>query len=517
MSNFKDGKCFLGLELGSTRIKISVIDENFKSVASGSHNWENRFENGYFTYSLDDVKNGISMAYKSLCDDIFQKYHTYPTSFAGIGVSAMMHGILAFDKDDNLLIPFRTWRNTTCAKASKELSKLFNFNIPERWTSAHFYESVLDNEPYVHKTAKITTLAGYVHYLLCGEHVVGIGDASGIFPCDKNGYDEKKLSVYLENLKEHNVNIDIVSAFPKIKKAGEISGYLSESGALLLDTSGKLKSGIPICPPEGDAGTGMVATNSVKPKTGNISAGTSVFSMLVLDKPLEKFHPEIDIVSTPDGLPAAMIHGNSCCTEIDFWVNMFSEFSELMGYKTDKSALYDTLYKNAMNANPDVKNVLAYGFISPEPVIHITKGYPSYMRDPASTPSLGEFIRAELYSAAAVIKIGSDILSKEENIKANLMNLHGGLFKVKGVMPQIMADALDTKCAVSEESGEGGAYGMALLAAYMILGNKKSLSDFLNEDVFKDVKKEYYTPNPENVKGYENYIENYKKNLDIYR
>lgn len=517
MPDFVNGKCFLGLELGSTRIKISVIDDNFKSVASGSHSWENKFENGYFTYSLSDIHAGIQSAYKSLCDDIFQKYHTHPTSFAGIGISAMMHGILAFDVDNNLLVPFRTWRNTACARASSELSELFDFNIPERWTCAHFYESVLNNEPYVHKAAKVTTLAGYVHNLLCGENVVCIGDASGIFPCDENGYDEKKLALFSQKLSEHNVNIDIKSVFPKIKKAGEISGYLTESGAKLLDISGNLQPGIPMCPPEGDAGTGMVATNSVSPKTGNISAGTSIFSMLVLDKPLKKFHPEIDVVSTPDGLPTAMIHSNSCCTEIDFWVNIFSEFSELMGFETDKSMIYNALYKNAMNTSPDVKNVLAYGFISPEPAIHITKGFPSYRRNPASNPSVGEFFRAELYSTAAVIKIGSDILSKEENIKAELMNLHGGLFKVKGAAAQIMADALDTKCAVSEQSGEGGAYGMALLAAYMILGKNKSLSEFLNEDVFADCEKEIYTPTPDGVKGFENYTESFKKNLDMYR
>ena len=516
VEKIRTGKTYLGIELGSTRIKACLIDDEMKPIASGAHEWKNRFENGYWTYFLDDIHNGIRSCYASLLADVKEKYGVCPETYGAMGVSAMMHGIMAFDENGTLLTPFRTWRNTTSEKAAAELTELLDFNIPQRWSCAHFYQSVLDKEEYVPRTKKVTTLAGYIHFMLSGENAVGIGEASGIFPVDMTGYDKNKLKKYADKIASHGYDNDIYSLFPAVKSAGEKGAYLTEEGARFLDPTGSLKAGVPLCPPEGDAGTGMVATNSVRAGTGNISAGTSVFSMLVLSEPLAAVHREIDMVTTPDGYPVAMVHCNSCCTELDAWVNMFGEFGALMGCDIDKSELYEKLYRNAMNAAPDCGGAVAYGFMSGEPAANVEKGYPAYFRSPEHAPTLGEFFRAQLYSSVGALKMGMDILFDTEKVSAQLFTCHGGLFKVKNAAAQIIADALDTPAAVMTTAGEGGAWGIALLAAYMMTGNGKKLADWLDSTVFGDMEKTVSYPEEKGREGYEKYIAAFRKGLAMY-
>ncbi len=511
------GRTFLGIELGSTRIKACLTDDSFKPVAAGSHEWENRFENGYWTYSLEDIRSGIQACYASLVQDVYEKYGVYPETYGAMGVSAMMHGIMAFDENNGLLTPFRTWRNTTTEKAAAALTELLDFNIPQRWSCAHFCQSVMDNESYTAQTKKVTTLAGYIHFLLSGENAVGVGEASGIFPVNGTDYDRARLEKYAEKIASYGCKADVYRLFPRVKAAGESGAFLTEDGARFLDPAGRLKAGVPVCPPEGDAGTGMTATNSVRPGTGNISAGTSVFSMLVLEKPLSEVHREIDIVATPDGKPAAMVHCNSCCTVPDFWVRLFGEFAELIGEPIDKSALYEVLYRKAMSARTDCGGAVAYGFMSAEPAVGTTRGFPAFYRLPESSVGLGEFFRAQLYSSLAALKIGMDMLFDSEKVTAEVFNCHGGLFKVKNAASQIAADALGTPAAVTETSGEGGAWGMALLAAYMINGNGVSLGKWLDENVFSEMERSVSFPDKNGREGFDKFMENFQKGLYIYK
>ena len=380
-----------------------------------------------------------------------------------------------------------------------------------------FYQSILDNEEYTAKTAKVTTLAGYIHFLLSGENAVGIGEASGIFPVMENDYDRERLAKYGESAAAHGCNADISALFPRVKCAGEKGAFLTAEGAAFLDPTGRLKPGVPICPPEGDAGTGMTATNSVRAGTGNISAGTSVFSMLVLDKPLSAVHREIDMVTTPDGKPVAMVHCNSCCTVPDSWVRLFGEFAELAGISMDKSELYEKLYRSAMNAMSDCGGAVAYGFVSAEPAAGTSKGFPAFYRPSESKVGLGEFFRAQLYSAVAALRMGMDILFKTEGVMAEVFNCHGGFFKVKNAASRIIADALNTPAAVTETAGEGGAWGMALLAAYMVTGNGVSLADWLDANVFADMEKTVSYPDKNGREGFEKYMENFQKGLYIFK
>lgn len=511
------GQTYLGIELGSTRIKAVLIDDSLSPIASGSHTWENRFENGIWTYSLDDIHSGIQSCYRSLCAEIKERYGVLPRKFGAMGVSAMMHGLMAFDRNDKLLVPFRTWRNTCTAQAAEELTALFDFNIPQRWSAAHFYQAVLNGESFIPETSYITTLAGYIHYRLTGLKAVGIGEASGMFPVSGSGYDRKMLDKMNGLLEKKGVSLKMEDILPSVMNAGERGAVLTDEGATFLDPTGMLQSGVPLCPPEGDAGTGMTATNSVRPRTGNISAGTSVFSMLVMDKPLEGCYPEIDMVTTPDGAPVAMVHCNNCCSELDFWVNMFGEFGSLSGNAVDTSELYELLYTNAMKADPACGGITAYNFLSGEPAAGVETGRPMYFRTPDSTPSLGNFFRAELYSSIASLKIGMDILFEKENVLADGFTGHGGLFKVKGAAQQILSDALNVPVSVMTTAGEGGAWGMALLAAYMVLGKGKSLPDWLDSEVFASVEKTTLYPDEKGREGFNEFMKRYVSGLSAER
>lgn len=507
------GKTFLGIELGSTRIKACLIDDTFSPIAGGSHGWENRLENGYWTYSLEDIHSGVQSCYADLKRDVRKKYGVTLETVGAMGISAMMHGYMAFDKNDSLLVPFRTWRNTTTEKSAEELTKLFGFNIPQRWSIAHLYQAVLNKEEHVPEIAHITTLAGYIHFLLTGKRVVGIGEASGMFSISGNNYDKNMLEKFGGLVPDMN----ITEILPAVLSAGENAGTLTEAGAKFLDPEGDLKAGIPICPPEGDAGTGMVATNAVLPKTGNISAGTSVFSMLVLEKPMSGVYPEIDVVTTPDGAPVAMVHCNNCCSELDAWVNIFEEFSALSGHKIDKSELYEMLYKNALNGDTDCGGVAAYNFLSGEPVAGVAEGSPMYFRTPDGKMNLANLFRAELYSAFAALKMGMDILFEKENVSAEQFTGHGGIFKVQGVAQQFLADGLNTPVSVMKTAGEGGAWGMALLAAYMVCKDGKSLAKWLDGEVFADMEKITAVPEESGAKGFSMYMERYKSGLKFYK
>lgn len=510
-------KTYLGIELGSTRIKACLIDETFKPVAQGSFSWENAYENGYWTYSLDAIKTGVKECFALLKKDAEEKLGGTFTTVDAIGISGMMHGYLAFDKDDNLLVPFRTWRNTTASKAAKELSEVFDFNIPDRWSIAHLYQAIIDKEEHISKISHITTVAGYIHYLLTGKWEVGIGEASGIFPVSNGDYDAQMIEKFDNLIADFNFNRNIKDILPKVKCAGEKGTVLTQNGAAFLDETGNFKSGIPMCPPEGDAGTGMVATNSVSVGTGNVSAGTSVFSMFVLDKNLNNPYREIDVVTTPDGSPVAMIHSNNGCSELDLWVKMFAEFSELMGTKADISRLYEKLYKNALDGDKDCGGVVSYNFLADEPVAKVEQGRPMYYRTIDSKMNLANFIRSQLYSAIAVLKLGMNILSEKENVAIKKLNAHGGLFKVEGVAQKFLANALETTVAVSKASGEGGPWGMALLGAYMMVNKGETLGKWLNKNVFSNIETTEISPRKDEADGFNKYFNEYKSGLEMFR
>jgi sugar (pentulose or hexulose) kinase len=463
-----------------------LIDGDCKPVASGSYNWQSCLENGFWTYSLESVWAGIKQACSGLL-----KYE-----IAGIGVSAMMHGYLVFDKNDNLLVPFRTWRNTTTAQAAEKLTEAFNFNIPQRWSAAHLYQAILNNEPHVSEIAFMTTLAGYVHWKLTGEKVLGVGDASGMFPISDMAYDNAMLCKLQEM-----TGIELQNILPRIQNAGENAGVLTPEGAMLLG----LKAGIPLCPPEGDAGTGMVATNS---RTGNVSAGTSIFAMPVLEKPLRNVYTEIDIVTTPTGNPVAMVHCNSCTSDLDAWVKLFGETAELLGAEFDKDRLFEALYLKALDGAPDGGGLLNYNFFSGEPVAGLSDGCPMFLRKPDSRMNLADFMRVQIYSAVAALKLGMEILS-DEGVRVDCLSGHGGLFKTADVGQKLMSAALNVPVAVMESAGEGGAWGIALLAAYM-QNNAVPLEEFLSQQAFNP---QVIHPNPTDVSGFEAFFENYKKGL----
>ena len=511
------GKTCLGIELGSTRIKACLIDDTNTPIASGGYEWENKLENGYWTYSLDDIHKGVKSCFADLSENIAKEYGVTLTTVGAMGISAMMHGYLAFDKDGRLLAPFRTWRNTTTEQAATEPSALFNFNIPQRWSISHLYQAILNGEGHTSEIAHITTLSGYIHYLLTGRYELGVGEASGMFPIKDGDYDADMLDKFDKLIAERGFGWKIRDILPEVKTAGDKGAYLTEDGAKFLDEKGNFKAGIPMCPPEGDAGTGMVATNAVMQKTGNVSAGTSIFAMLVLSKPLKSFYPEIDVVTTPDGSPVAMVHCNNCCSEIDAWVKMFGEFAELSGNPLDKSALYELLYKNALSGDSDCGGITAYNYLSGEHITAVEKGNPMYFRTSTSNMTLANFIRAELYSTMASLKIGMNILFDKENATADMLQAHGGLFKVKGVAQQILADALDTPVSVMETAGEGGAWGMALLAAYMMNSADESLGEFLNNKVFSSMATSTVTPVLSGKQGFDTYMKNYKAGLEAER
>ncbi|MCL2628422.1 MAG: FGGY-family carbohydrate kinase [Oscillospiraceae bacterium] len=509
---------FLGIELGSTRIKSVAVDKNGKTLATGGFDWENRFENGIWTYHLDCAWNGIRESIKLLISDYSKKQGKALEEIKGIGISAMMHGYLVFDRNGSQLAEFRTWRNTITENSAKILTEAFGFNIPQRWSIAHLHHAVEANEVHVDDIDFMTTLAGYVHYKLTGKKVVGIGEASGIFPIDSttNNYNTIMMRKFDIIASEHDVLWKLKHLLPKVLLAGEDAGSLTAEGAGLLDPTGLIKEGIPFCPPEGDAGTGMVATNAVTPQTGNISAGTSVFAMLVLEDKLKKLRPEIDVVATPTGKPVAMVHCNNCTADLDAWVNMFSDVMTKMGAKPDKTELYRNLYNAALDGEKDCAGIVSVNYLSGEHMTGFHDGRPLLIRTPESNFTVENFMRSLLLSAMATLKIGMDILINEEGVKVTKLLGHGGLFKTPVVGQKLMAGALNTPIAVMDFAGEGGAWGIAVLAAYAACRqNNEGLEDFLEKKIFADIAVNTITPDPGDVKGFESYLERYKAALKV--
>ncbi|MEW5868741.1 MAG: FGGY-family carbohydrate kinase [Chloroflexota bacterium] len=516
----ESGRTFLGVEFGSTRIKAVLIGEDHTPIASGSHEWENRYENGVWTYSLEDVWTGLQESYRKLSNEVIEKYNIPLKTIGSIGFSAMMHGYMAFDKGGKLLVPFRTWRNTMTGQAAKELTDLFQFNIPQRWSIAHLYQAILNGEAHVKDISFQTTLAGYVHWKLTGQKVLGVGEASGMFPIDSktNDYDECKIELFNERLEAENIQWKLQGILPKVLLAGEAAGVLTEEGARLLDPMGQLQAGIPLCPPEGDAGTGMVATNSVAERTGNVSAGTSVFAMIVLEKGLSKVYPEIDMVTTPTGKPVAMVHSNNCTSDLNAWVDLFQEFTQALGVEISESKLYEMLYQKALTGDADCGGLLSYNYFSGEHITHLEEGRPLFVRTPESRFTLSNFMRAHLFSALGALKIGLDILFEQEQVKIDQILGHGGFFKTEGVGQKIMAAAMKVPVSVMETAGEGGAWGIALLASYMLQKTEnESLEDYLSNRVFSKENSATIAPDPRDVEGFLAFMERYKKGLMIER
>jgi sugar (pentulose or hexulose) kinase len=517
-NDIKQGKTSLGIEFGSTRIKAILIGSDHSPIASGSHSWENKLVDGIWTYDLSDVWAGVQDAYKKLCEDVDLTYNTALTKLGSIGFSAMMHGYLVFDKNDNQLAQFRTWRNTMTGDAAEKLTSLFNFNIPQRWSIAHLYQAILNKESHVKDISFLTTLAGYVHYSLTGKKVLGVGEASGVFPIDSEtgDYDKSMVEKFDALLAENNLPYTLSDIFPKVLSAGDEAGFLTKEGALLLDPSGNLEAGCPLAPPEGDAGTGMVATNSVAPRTGNVSAGTSIFAMAVLEKALSGVYSEIDMVTTPTGKPVAMVHCNNCCSDLDSWVGLFRQLLDVLDKSIPTPELYDALYFEAAKGDSDCGGMLAYNNFSGEPVAGLDEGRPLFTRLPDAKLTLQNFMRSQLYATVATLKIGMDILFDKESVKLDTLLGHGGLFKTEKVGQQMMANAMNTPVTVMSTAGEGGAWGMALLAAYLIeKEDGESLEDYLNNKVYSNNDGSTLNPEPDGVKGFNAYMERYKKGLEI--
>ncbi|HTP07067.1 MAG TPA: FGGY-family carbohydrate kinase [Anaerolineae bacterium] len=516
----ESGKTALGIEFGSTRIKAVLIGEDHAPIASGSYEWENRYENGVWTYHLEDVWSGLQDSYRNLSNEVLEKYGVALQTVGVIGFSGMMHGYLPFDKDDNLLAPFRTWRNTITGQAAEKLTELFQFNIPQRWSIAHLYQAILNKESHVKDINHLTTLAGYVHWKLTGQKVMGIGEASGMFPIDStiNDYDKRMLAQFNALLAAEKIPWKLETVLPKVLVAGEAAGVLSEEGAKLIDPTGQLKAGIPLCPPEGDAGTGMVATNSVAVRTGNVSAGTSVFAMIVLEKALSKLYPEIDMVTTPSGKPVAMVHSNNCTSDLNAWVELFHEFTQVLGVEVSQSKLFETLYQQALTGDADGGGLLAYAYLSGEHITHMEEGRPLFVRTPESRFTLANFMRTHLFSSLGALKIGLDILFVREQVKIDQILGHGGFFKTKGVGQRMMAAAMNVPVSVMETAGEGGAWGIALLASYMFHKAKdEPLEAYLSNKVFAGENSMTLAPDSKDVAGFTTFMERYQKGLAIER
>lgn len=516
----ESGLTALGIELGSTRIKAVLIGEDHTPVASGSHEWENRYENGIWTYYLEDVWTGLQESYRKLSSEVVENYHTPLRTIGAIGFSAMMHGYLAFDVNGILLAPFRTWRNTITGQAAKELTDLFQFNIPQRWSIAHLYQSILNQEPHVREIHFLTTLAGYVHWKLTGQKVLGVGEASGMFPIDSktNNYNMRMMELFDEHQKNQKFPWILQDILPKVLTAGEPAGILTSEGAKLLDPSGQLQAGIPLCPPEGDAGTGMVATNSIAERTGNVSAGTSVFAMIVLEKPLSKVYPEIDMVTTPSGKPVAMVHSNNCTSDLNAWVELFQEFTHALGVEIDQARLFELLYQEALAGDADGGGMLAYNYLSGEHITHLEEGRPLFVRTPESRFTLSNFMRVHLFSALGSLKIGLDILFEQEQVKIDQVLGHGGFFKTREVGQRIMAAAMNVPVSVMETAGEGGAWGIALLAAYRLRKTQnETLEAYLAKKAFAWTYSMTVDPDPRDVEGFNMFMKRYKKGLIIER
>jgi sugar (pentulose or hexulose) kinase len=515
-----NGDAVLGIEFGSTRIKAVLIGENHMPLASGSHEWENRYENDLWTYHLDDIWTGLQESYRQLSNQVSESYHIQLQGVSAIGFSAMMHGYMPFDGAGNLLTPFRTWRNTMTGRAARVLTELFQFNIPQRWSIAHLYQAILDREAHIRDISFLTTLAGYVHWTLTGQKVLGIGEASGMLPIDSatNDYDERMIELFNKQLKAENIPWKLQDILPRVLLAGEAAGTLTEEGARLIDPSGHLRAGIPLCPPEGDAGTGMVATNSVAARTGNVSAGTSVFAMIVLEKPLSKVYPEIDMVTTPTGKPVAMVHSNNCTSDLNAWVGLFHEFAHLFGLDVSQADLFESLYKQALLGDAECGGLLSINYLSGEHITHFEQGRPLFIRTPESRFTLPNFMRAHLFAALGALKIGLGILFEQEQVKVDRILGHGGFFKTPQVGQKIMAAAMNAPVSVMETAGEGGAWGIALLAAYMLYkATDETLEDYLFNKIFVHETVTTIAPAKSDVDGFTTFMERYKKGLSIER
>ena len=515
-----NGKAVLGIEFGSTRIKAVLIDENNTPIASGAHDWENRLENGIWTYSLEDIWTGLQDCYRKMTEDVQAQYGVKVEKLGAIGFSAMMHGYLAFNKDGELLVPFRTWRNTITQEASEALTEAFQFNIPQRWSIAHLYQAILNGEDHVKDVDFFTTLDGYIHWQLTGEKVLGVGSATGMFPVDSDtkDYYTSMIEKFDEMAAAKGMPWKVENLLPKVLLPGDNAGVLTAEGAKKLDPTGTLQPGCPLCPPEGDAGTGMAATNSVKQRTGNVSAGTSVFAMIVLEKALKEVHEEIDMVTTPSGDAVAMVHCNNCTSDLNAWVNVFKEFAESFGMEVDMNKLFGTLYNKALEGDKDCGGLLAYNYFSGEHITGFEEGRPMFVRTPDSKFNLANFMRANLYTSLGALKVGLDILLKEEGVAVDRITGHGGLFKTKGVGQKILAGAMDATVSVMKTAGEGGAWGIALLASYMIQKEEgESLADYLQNKVFGGDEGEKMDPDPEDVKGFDEFIKRYKAGFPIER
>ena len=512
-----EGHTYLGIELGSTRIKSVLIGMDYAPIASGVHTWENRLVNGVWTYDLEDVWEGIQVSFARLVSELKSKYGVQLTTLGGVGISAMMHGYLPFDHNGKPLTEFRSWRNVMTEEASARLTEAFGFNVPLRWSVAHLFQAVMNGEAHIYDIARLTTLAGYVHEQLTGQNVLGVGEASGMFPVDGLAYDAKMLAAFDKLAEPYSPGWNIADILPRVLNAGEAAGSLTPEGARRLDPTGRLSVGIPFCPPEGDAGTGMVATNSVAPRTGNISAGTSVFAMAVLEKPLSKVYPEVDIVTTPTGKPVAMIHCNNCTSDMDAWVELTRQAIELAGAKVSLASLYDAFYGKALEGDYDCGGMLAYNYVSGEPITGMKHGRPLFVRMPDSPMSFPNFARAQLYSAIATLRLGMDIL-EQENVTLDRLMGHGGFFKTGDTGQRLMAASLNVPVTVLGSAAEGGAWGGALLAAYhaqRVAG--ETLEAFLENRVFADRAATPAVPDPDEAQSFSAYMERYKKGLAIER
>ncbi|MBE5786892.1 MAG: ATPase [Clostridiales bacterium] len=502
----ENGKAILGIELGSTRIKAVLIGEDHAPIASGDHTWENQLVNGVWTYSLSAVWAGIQEAYANMVKDVQEKYQVQLTALRAMGVSAMMHGYLPFDEEGNQICEFRTWRNTMTEEAAAELTELLRFNIPQRWSIAHLYQAMLKKEAHLPRLHHLTTLAGYVHWQLTGEKVLGVGEASGMFPIDSEtgNYDQRMMDLFDEKAAEKGYAFKLQDILPRVASAGEDAGMLTEQGAKLLDPAGNLKPGALMAPPEGDAGTGMTATNSVAARTGNVSAGTSIFAMIVLEKSLSKVYPEIDMVTTPTGKPVAMVHCNNCTNDINAWAGIMKGFAEAAGLHTSMNDIYTAIFQSAMDGEKDCGGFVNINYLSGEPVTGLAEGRPMLLRTPDARVTFQNFARSLLSGAVASLKIGMDILEKEQ-VQIDSLLGHGGYFKTKGTGQNILAAALNTPVTVMETAGEGGPWGMALLAAYRANRNGETLEEYLNEKVFAAASGATAQPDAEDVQGFNAY------------
>jgi len=517
-ADIEAGRTALGIELGSTRIKAVLTGPDSQPLAVGGHSWENAYVDRMWTYPVEAVWEGVQRCYAALAADVRERHGVELTTVGALGVSAMMHGYLALDAGGELLVPFRTWRNTHTGAAVERLSEAFGVNIPHRWSVAHVFQAVLDGEEHVGRLAHLTTLAGYVHERLSGRRVLGVGDASGMFPVDvaTGGYDAALLTRFDELAGEAGAGFSLGSLLPEVLAAGEDAGALTAGGAALLDPSGALRPGAPMCPPEGDAGTGMVATNSVAPRTGNVSAGTSIFAMVVLEQPLGAAHRELDLVTTPDGAPVAMVHCNNGASELDAWVGLFTEFAAAAGAPVERSQAFTTLFRAALDGEPDAGGLVAFNYLAGEPITELEEGRPLVLRAPGSTFSLANFMRAQLFGSLATLRIGMDVLTDVEHVRLDRMFAHGGLFTTRGVAQRFLAAAIDTPVVVGDIAAEGGAWGIAVLAGYRTRrAGGQSLSAYLDAEVFGGAALDVVEPDPADVAGFAAYTQRFVAALPV--